>query len=161
MLQVVRPMLGLAVSLCLTFILGCGGEAGPKRYQVSGTVTLNGARLETGIITLLDDKTGGDGGEIHGGKFSMESTPGSKRVTISASKTTDKPVEGKQGLGIMQSESLIPGKYNRNTELKADVFADKPNNALKFDLTTTPADFAADAAAAKAGGSSKGSSGKK
>ena len=158
MRQVVRPVLGLAVSLCLTFILGCGGEAGPKHYQVSGTVTLNGTPLETGMITLLDDKTGGDGGEIHGGKFSVSTTPGSKRVTISASKTTDKPVEGKQG--IMQSESLIPMKYNRNTELKADVFADKPNNALKFDLTATPADFAADAAA-KAGGSSKGSSGKK
>ena len=146
--------------LSLTTAVGCGaGAAGPKRYVASGTVTLNGTSLASGRINFVDLKGGGDGGDISGGSFSVPTSLGKKRVEITAQKSSDKPVEGKQG--IMQTEALIPRKYNSRSVLTAEIVADKPNNALKFELTATPADKVADEAADKAGNAPKSSYGKK
>lgn len=41
---------------------GCGGDSGPRRYQVSGTVTFNGGPVPTGTVTFEPDVAQGNRG---------------------------------------------------------------------------------------------------
>lgn len=50
------PLL-IAMALC-----GCGGDSGPKRYQVSGTVTYDGKPVVKGTIYFSPDTESGNDG---------------------------------------------------------------------------------------------------
>jgi hypothetical protein len=51
---------GLA-ALCILATAGCGSD-GPRRYEISGTVTYDGQPVPKGFITILpDDSKGNDG----------------------------------------------------------------------------------------------------
>src|SRR5262245_61161133 len=111
---------------------GCGSsESEIERFPVTGTVTLDGAPLENGTIRLLDLNGGGDGGEIKNGNFSMQATAGAKRVEIQATRESEKEVEGKEGSGITQVESVVPSQYNTSSTLTAEISPDEPNE-LEF-----------------------------
>jgi hypothetical protein len=39
-------------AVCLLTIVGCGGQSGPTRIALSGSITVNGIKLERGAISL-------------------------------------------------------------------------------------------------------------
>lgn len=122
-----RTMLLLCLGLALA---GC--DAGPKRYTVSGEVTLDAEPIEEGNIVFLPPGTdsGGDGGRIEDGQYSCQVTPGAKRVRI----TADRRLAGKSDpTGMPRHEQYIPKHYNAATTLKADV---ERSQTLDFKLTS-------------------------
>jgi hypothetical protein len=98
-------------------------------------VTLDGKPLETGRINFLGGEGGGDGGEINNGSYSLQATEGNKRVEITATRVSDKSVEGKSD--VNETESLIPETYNSKSTLTAEISSDEPNE-FSFDLKSAP-----------------------
>jgi hypothetical protein len=106
-------------------ILGCG-EAGPKTYAVSGTVTLDGRPLEEGDIYFypLDPNVSADAGKIKGGRFAFRAKAGHKRVEIQAHLV----VPGKKTpMGGPVREQFLPARYNSASTLSKEVVADGDN----------------------------------
>jgi len=120
---VVLAALGLAV--------GCSGSGDDlPREPVSGTVTLDNVPLANGTISFVPvTGTGGGGGAIKDGKFSIARegglVPGSYTVAIYASATQGEQTKPKMAGGTRResqlAQELIPAKYNANTELKAEI----------------------------------------
>lgn len=48
--------------LAATFVAGCGGPAGPKRYRVRGEVTFQGDPIPAGMVVFEPDATQGNSG---------------------------------------------------------------------------------------------------
>jgi hypothetical protein len=124
----------LAATLCLALV-GCG----KSRVPVQGTVTINGAAMDLGMITFVPenpDQTG-VGGKVSNGKFSLDATrgpfPGKHRVQISWAKKTGRRVPN--GEGGMQDElaEALPAKFNKNTELTTTISSG--SNTVDFNLT--------------------------
>jgi hypothetical protein len=112
-------------------LTGCGSS---EFETVTGTVTFDGQPLPDGDIIFQpsDPKHGPDAGKIIDGKFTLPVRPGSKKVVIRAARL----VPGKKGpMGEDAHEDYIPGKYNDDTTLTADV---KPGskNDFSFPLTS-------------------------
>jgi len=145
-------MTGL-VSLCVRgslgavlLLAGCGKESGPLKVAVRGVVTLDGQPVPQGQIMLSDAAgvTQSFGGEIKDGEYSLRSTLGKKKVSISSIQV----VTGKQSkYGGIQGdpvsaenpadvyEEVVPPKYNAKTELTIEVLEAGPNE-FPFVLTT-------------------------
>lgn len=106
-------------------LTGCG-RSGPRLYDVSGTVTVNGKPLDQGTIAMdpADGKGDACGGEISGGRFRLRASTGPKRVTICAYCMTD--MKGPDGNPIRRQ--YLPNKYNLQSQLKADVSPDQAND---------------------------------
>jgi hypothetical protein len=133
---------------CL-LLSACGGSDGPETVLVEGTVTFNGAPLETGSIRFVD-AAGEDkdyAGKIENGAFSFPSTVGHKEVAIVSEKQVDNPTSGVPGtIGdppsaenrIVVVNSVIPTKYNdvKTSQLIANVTSAGPNT-FTFDLQPT------------------------
>ena len=123
-------LLGL---LCL-LLSGCqSGKPGePKKYPVSGTVTLDGQPVnENGLIYFKTVATGTiDGFEIKAGKFSGRTEPGERRVEIEVFQVTVKDFNGMKG---ESRDSLIPASYNTDSKLTATINPAGPNE-FKFEL---------------------------
>jgi hypothetical protein len=121
---------GLVTWACLT-AEGCG-DAGPKTYPVSGTVSLDGRPLEEGDIYFypLDPNISADAGKIKAGQFAFRTKAGKKRVEIRASRV----VPGKQTpMGGPVRTEFLPPRYNTQTSLTAEVLA-KDENRFEFPL---------------------------
>ena len=116
----------------MSVVAGCGAgiEDAPSLYQVSGKVTFNGAPIVEGDIVFIPTTGEGrsDGGNISNGVFAFEATGGSKRVEISATRE-----DGIAPDGLPNYVSDIPAKYNTESELEADVTADR-ENTFTFEL---------------------------
>ncbi|MDY0167682.1 MAG: hypothetical protein RBS80_14135 [Thermoguttaceae bacterium] len=112
---------------------GCG--RGDGMNAVTGTVTFDGQPVESGEILFRspDGTEGSSAGKITGGRYSLRSTPGVKRVEITARREIETPpaASGEPAIGF---ESYIPDKYNRKSELTAEV-ADRGRNTFDFELT--------------------------
>jgi len=128
-------MLWFLVSVCA----GCGGETGPKRYEVIGVVSFDGQPLPDGDIQFLPAEGTGtiDGGKIADGKFALDVTAGKKRVEIRATRETKEMVPSGAMPGQMEPkrEDYIPAKYNTASTLTAEVKAGL-KNIFEFKLTT-------------------------
>ncbi|MCR9115702.1 MAG: hypothetical protein NXI22_01995 [bacterium] len=116
------PIALILILPLLAFIVGCGsGRVAPDRFQVTGTVTLDGAPLEKGTITFTspeDQKKGIlSSGEIINGKYDIQVTPGKKQVKINARVVTG-PVNE---MGEEPTKEIIPAKYNSKTTLEAEI----------------------------------------
>ena len=124
-------LLGL---LCVTLSACQSGKLEPKKYPVSGTVTLDGKPVtENGLVYFKTIATGAiDGFDIKSGTFSGLTEPGERRVEIAvfAIKTVD--LNGMKG---ETRESLIPDRYNMESTLTANVTPEGPNQ-FKFELTS-------------------------
>ncbi len=112
---------------------GCGRGDGMR--AVTGTVTFDGQPVESGEIMFRspDGTEGSAAGRITGGRYSLRSTPGVKRVEITARREieTAPAASGEPAIGF---ESYIPEKYNRQSELTVEV-AQHGRNSFDFDLT--------------------------
>jgi hypothetical protein len=115
--------------------LGCG-EAGPRTYPVSGTVTLDSRPLDEGDIYFYptDPNVSADAGKIKAGQFTFRSKAGNKRVHIVASRR----IPGKKTpMGGPAREQYLPPRYNKETTLTAEV-GPQSDNRFQFPLTSDP-----------------------
>jgi hypothetical protein len=109
-------------ALILLALAGCGNS---KEGQVSGTVKVGGAPLETGSITFLpaDGKTATAGAEIKNGRYSAKVPVGMMKVSISSPKVVGKkkvyPTPESPEMPI--TVEAILERYNDKTELTLDV----------------------------------------
>jgi len=125
--------------LAVTFVcvLGCGDESGLEAnptQPVTGTVTLNGTPIAKGTILFesADDLAKGlppGSAEIVDGKYSLNSSVGTKKVKIEAPEATGP----KDETGVVPTKETVPAKYNVDTELSANVTEAGPNE-FNFDL---------------------------
>jgi len=134
---VTRSLVGL---LCWVLIgAGCGRTSGLDVRTVTGTVTVDGAPLNEGRITLtgLTGDTRGFSARIERGKYRIEAFPGRARVAITALREVPgETVSGGPGSpAIPRREQFIPDRYNANTELEADI-PPAGIRGLDFELTT-------------------------
>src|SRR5262249_37108089 len=73
---------GLLLVVCL-FLCGCGSSRDPKRYHVSGTVTLDGQPMAEGVVRFATFATGvNETFAIKEGKFTGMAADGERRVEI-------------------------------------------------------------------------------
>lgn len=135
-------------ALCLIavvlVIMGCAKTDGLNRVEVSGTVTFDGAPLESGSIAFIPDAgttAPSVGGPIQAGKFHLTTAEGpvagKYKVMIRASRPTGRQVEAGPGASdptamVDEVEMFIPEKYNSKTELTAEI--GPSTGELSFDL---------------------------
>lgn len=124
-------------------LTGCGSEPaykGPQRIPLSGKVTLDGTPLNGGTISFIAVGKGNpSGGQITAGTYSVPeeqgANAGSYRVEIRWSKPTGEKVKDDDTGGMIDVvKEAIPAKYNTQSELKAEVSADK--KTFDFDLSS-------------------------
>lgn len=113
--------------------MGCSAPEDNKQI-ISGEVTWNGEPISEGKISLIADDGMTDAGDISNGKFTLRTTPGDKKVTV----TAEKPAGfSRQADRVPEPEPVfyqyIPKKYNSNTELKEQIEATTENLALKLE----------------------------
>jgi hypothetical protein len=111
------------IVLCSIFSAGCSPSViGVRTY---GTVTLDGAPLETGNIAF--HRNGVDqsfGSVISNGKYELYTEPGEMTVRITAvHQTGTKPRNDFPGDTVTDPvlESIIPAKYNTKTTLSCTI----------------------------------------
>ena len=134
-------------SFALLAALGCGGSAdGLDRRAVTGTVTLDGAPLPSGMISFdpADGSPGAvsAGAVITDGSYSIPAdsgpTPGKYKVSVRSSPSTpelapdqapgDEPPPKKGA-----DKDLIPEKYNAKSTLTAEI-PESGSQPINFEL---------------------------
>lgn len=119
----------------LLMILTSGCQEDGK-VRVFGTVTLDGQPVSNGSITFeaADGGPGAFSGGIIEGSYELQSTPGSKKVLISAYRplgAQPEPSSGNLEHGT-SFENYIPTKYNDKTSLIREVSPEE--NQMDFAL---------------------------
>jgi hypothetical protein len=105
------------------FAAGCG-SAGPSPVKVTGQVLLDGNPMPDGDIYFQpDDGRVPVSSKIVEGRYSVQPLPCVYRVLIHQQRDSGK----KNMYGKPQMKSTIPARYNVDTELKATVTKDGPN----------------------------------
>jgi len=122
----------VALVFPVVFLAGCGGSG-----QIEGTVTLDGQPVDGGTISFIGTGSQGNaGGQIQGGKYSVESklAPGTYKVEIDWMKKTGKTIPNKSDAGTTQDETkqVIPVEYNRQSKLTAEIKSG--SNTINFEL---------------------------
>ncbi|OAI42240.1 hypothetical protein AYO40_01910 [Planctomycetaceae bacterium SCGC AG-212-D15] len=125
-----RLLLFVSVT-ALLLSAGCGAPA-VKTHPVSGTVTWNGKPLPDGDILFMPTDPGKvpESGLIVDGKFEMNAKPGPNRVEIRACR----PSKFDPVMGATSPEPYLPGRYNNQSILKAEV-VESGDNRFTFELT--------------------------
>lgn len=118
-----RVLVAVLLGLFLT-VTGCG----PGEATVSGTVTLDGKPLEEGHIAFRPSPalatSQAMGGSIKDGKYQVKARPGKNLVEITATRV----VPGKKdSFGNPLRESIIPKKYNVQSDLTTEISASGAN----------------------------------
>jgi hypothetical protein len=142
----------IGVGLMTLLILGCGGESGPPRFAVEGTVLLDGGPLPAGVIRFIPQgQTRGPAasGPIEDGKFSLDAThgpiAGDHRVEIEATGHEGFAVDDEQAFaqkavatrGPVIPPNPVPVLYNRASTLSRTITPDGPNT-FEFNLSSKP-----------------------
>ncbi len=136
-----RLFLAMAVA-ALAAISGCGAKS--DRFEVSGTVTLDGQPLDDAAIRLTSlgvDKASA-GAVIQGGEFRIPQDKGLRagdyQVEINAPDNEGPPVMSPgPGGGIPTARERVPAEYNVNSEKTITVTADGDNHCV-FDIVSSP-----------------------
>ncbi len=128
-------LVGLAVVICLP---GCGGDG---RRAVSGTVTVDGEPLASGVISFqptADNPAHSAGTGIEAGRYQISASsglmPGEYQVRIQAFRQTGRMVEDPQ---FGQVEETVPVVFKEAGSLRATVSA-SGRNEIDFDLHSVP-----------------------
>jgi len=135
----VRSARAFVLGIGLALAVGCG-KSEPKRYAVSGTVKYKDKLIGVGSVTFIPDGSGDaqmGGAPIKDGKYEMPAAAGLRagkyKVSISYPDPKGTPAAGDAPGASLDAKNLMPAKYNDQTELRADVSADKPN-VFDYDL---------------------------
>ena len=124
---------GLLVVICL-ILCGCGSSRDPKRYHVSGTVTLDGQPMAEGVVRFATFATGvNESFDIKEGKFTGMAADGERRVEIHLLKAM--PIEAPGGVKGEIRRNVLPTRYSTNSKLTAKVTPEGPNE-FKFEVTS-------------------------
>ena len=129
----------ICCGVCLLLLAGCDGSG--DRRGVEGTVTLDGQPLAEGSITMrpLPGTTSPTAGaKITDGKFTIpkEKGPlvGTFRVEITATRKTGRQIKDPLMGGMVEEvQQVIPSRYNRKSELTAEV-TETGQNRMDFEL---------------------------
>jgi hypothetical protein len=114
--------------LGIILLLGCSR---PETVEVSGMVTWDGAPIPNGdiVFAAIDPHIAAAAGKISEGEFRFRCKPGEKRVEIRSYRLTGK----KTSQGNPAGEMYIPGRYNSESKLTADVTL-HGKNSFEFPL---------------------------
>jgi len=123
-----------AKQLILLALLLTGCDQGPVKGTIKGTITLDGERVDGGVITFVpaDGKSQPEAVPITAGEYTVTMPIGEKRVEIywapSSGNTADTASQGRE-----QIVQRIPTKYNSQTTLSHTVT--KGESRRDFELT--------------------------
>ena len=114
-------------------LVGCGGDTGPDRGEVTGRVTLDGKPLPGATVRFHPDQGRASSGDTDDdGRYQLHYTMqksgamvGSHRVRITTAQERED--------GTLTTEH-VPSQYNAQTELVREVAPGK--NVFDFDLQT-------------------------
>lgn len=112
--------------LLIVLASGCRDDG---KVRVSGSVTLDGNPVNNGSI-IFEAADGGPGafsGGIIEGAYELRSTPGSKKVRISAYRSSSGQSDHSAAF-----ENYVPARYNDKTSLVREVAPEK--NQIDFAL---------------------------
>jgi hypothetical protein len=138
----------LLAVLALAIAAGCGGEKGPPRVAVSGSVSLDGQPLSSGVIRFLptgDTRGPAAAAVIKEGVYELSQSEGpivgTHRVEIEAADyfgfAIDDEAAFAQNVEKKPSRALknpVPEIYNRRSTLSVEVV---PDGAQTFDFPLT------------------------
>ncbi|MGQ0635639.1 MAG: hypothetical protein ACT4QC_13575 [Planctomycetaceae bacterium] len=139
---------GHLVSIALSLLAGCGAADGPQRAPVAGSVWVDGAPLEEGIVRFIPQ--GASAGPaavatIKAGRFELNgsSAPvvGTHRIEIEALNfqgfelDDEKAFADRAGSGRKLPTSPIPPPYNRDSK-KTVTLPASGNQQLEFQIDT-------------------------
>ena len=129
----------LATSALVLSLAGCGEGSG--RVEVTGSVTLDGQPLDSGLINFRPAEghsAASSGGGIVDGGFELPGEkglqPGKYRVTIQAFRKTGRMFPQVDPGGPQMPEQ-VPIEFNEADQLEATVVAGGENH-FEFQLTT-------------------------
>lgn len=134
-----RRVIATATAVGLIVLAGCGGDGGPKKHTVGGTVHYKGQPLAGGSIDFIPED--GDaskqvGTSIKDGKYEFKGANGVQagkyKVSISGGFSGEAPNPSGEGTGGRSPVVELPERYNAKTTLRAEVTADGKN---QFDFT--------------------------
>jgi hypothetical protein len=133
--------LWMRVSLAIVAVMlagGCGAK-GPAKITIHGAVTLDGEPLPEGQVVFIhaDPAVGAVGGSIVNGNFTVTTFKGPHTIEVHCMQRRPRPIPpgGRPEDGITEV-SIIPPRYNEQTELTFDV--QSPEDRPEFALTTLP-----------------------
>lgn len=113
----------LFCGLGLVVLAGCG----PPTSVVTGTVTMDGDPLESGVISFVPADSPGEPVtvQVAQGKYEATMAPGRKLVQISAPYVLEqrKEYDGPNAPLVDVMGERLPPKYHSNTELQFDAAA--------------------------------------
>ncbi len=117
---------GVLVLGILPLLTGCGSTA-PKLVDVKGKVTLDGAALATGQVSLdAGDGTAPATLDVVDGAFAGKASVGKKTVRISSLKKVAQKATG-PGAEEESLQNIIPPKYNTESTQTVEVKDPGPN----------------------------------
>jgi hypothetical protein len=131
--------------VCATALLsGCGGDRGPARVVVSGSVSYNGKPISEGIIRFVPDKSASKptmATVIKDGKYNADGLggvpTGTHKVQIEAMRRIGNEPSGNSSSlhagGNLQQ--FIPKKYNAISQLEITVPSGSGKITKDFELT--------------------------
>ncbi len=119
-------------------LIGCSG--GDGKVLVSGTVTWNGTPLDKGKILFLEPGESSEAADIVNGEFQIRTSPGDKKVGITAFKEV--PVSGGRP-GEVRDHQILPAIYNEQSTLITTIV--DGSDALAFKLEGTEVEVPKDA----------------
>lgn len=130
-------MLLLTIGL-IVGLTGCGQDTGPALGDVTGTVTLDGKPLPEASVTFYpaDDGRPSQGTTDETGKYTLMFT-GTKEGAMVGQHSVQVEVgvpTGESDTPPVSRVPQLPAKYNKNTELTAEV--ERGSNTVDFDLTS-------------------------
>ena len=135
----------VGVLIACVGLLGCGSKSPLNRLPVSGTVNLDGAPLNQGLIQFEPQQGAGKlvnaSTAINNGTYALPVagglTPGSYKVSISShpppAPLSSDPVKAMEEASKPPPAERLSAKYNVNTELQVEVKQEGPNK-FDFDL---------------------------
>ena len=125
------------LAFCSVSLAAHGCSSDSSKGSVSGTVTLDGQPLQSGLIRFVpvDGQTPTAEATITDGEFSAEVPVGEKQVSISAPKIVGKRkvYETPDAPSIDIVAELLPARYNVTSELTLNVTGGRQDAEFKLE----------------------------
>jgi hypothetical protein len=132
-----KPHIVWLLAVCFVSLAAQGCSSDSSKGAVSGTVTLDGQALASGLIRFVpvDGRTPSADATITDGEFSAEVPIGEKRVSISAPKVVGKrkAYQTADAPSIDIVEELLPARYNVTSELTLNVTGGRQEAEFKLE----------------------------